>query len=233
MKKFISVWDLPIRLFHWCLVATVFINFWTASHFYDYYEFSLLGFSISLSSMAVHQYSGVFILALLLFRIFWGFFGSTYALFWDFIRGPNAIFRYLKTGISHTEGHNALGALSVLGFLILLMIQVISGLFLEDNTYLFQNAPLYEWISNSTRGLIKTIHEVNKYLLLLLIALHILTILFYTVIKRATLIRPMITGKRPYHKANSPTPKDATHHRPFLALILFLCLVLALYWSLF
>lgn len=233
MKKFIKVWDLPTRLFHWLLVATVFINFWTASHFYDYYEVSLLGVSLSLSSMAVHQFSGVFILALLLFRIIWGFFGSTYALFWDFVRGPTTIFRYLKTGISHTEGHNALGALSVLGFLFLLMVQGMSGLFLEDNTYLFQNAPLYEWVNNSTRGIIKAIHKFNKYLLLLLITLHILTILFYTTIKRSALIRPMITGKRPFDKANSSTPKDATHHRPFLALMLFLFLALSLYWGLF
>src|SRR5699024_8626387 len=95
-------------------------------------DYNLLGVELSLSAMAVHQYAGVGIFILIVFRILWGVFGSSHAVFWDFLRGPKAILDYMKTGISPTEGHNPMGGWMVLAFFVVILLQVSSGLFLED-----------------------------------------------------------------------------------------------------
>ena len=108
----IKIWDLPTRLFHWLLVALIAGAFITEN----------------LGVMEWHGRVGLAILGLIVFRIIWGFVGSTYARFCTFIRGPQAIKAYLK-GEWHGLGHNPLGALSVLGILATVGLQVGTGLF--------------------------------------------------------------------------------------------------------
>lgn len=82
----IKVWDLPTRIFHWTLVIAMVICIYTSYNFTGFYNFGSLG---SYSAMAIHQYSGVMILALLIFRLIWGIIGATTARFTDFIKGPH------------------------------------------------------------------------------------------------------------------------------------------------
>ena len=96
----IKIWDLPTRLFHWLLVLSVAGAFITES----------------LDEMEWHGRVGLFVLGLLVFRLIWGFVGSTYARFTQFIRGPQSIRAYLK-GEWKGLGHNPIGALSVLALL--------------------------------------------------------------------------------------------------------------------
>src|SRR5215468_6407356 len=92
----IRVWDLPVRLFHWVLVILLVVSY--------------LSGQAGGAWMTLHFWSGWAILTLLLFRIVWGFVGSTTARFSDFVKGPRACARYLKclvTGQSTFEtGHN-------------------------------------------------------------------------------------------------------------------------------
>lgn len=226
MNKF-KVWDLPVRLFHWSLVVLISLCLYTGYNFYDYYAYNLLGIELSLSAMAVHQYAGIGIFILIVFRILWGVFGSSHAVFWDFLRGPKAILDYMKTGISPTEGHNPMGGWMVLAFFVVILLQVSSGLFLEDNTYMFKNAPLSGLIKNETRSTLAMIHHYGHYVIFGLVGLHLLAILFYTVIKRAALVGAMITGKRRYDRAHMETPEALTHDHPWIALVLFVIVAAA------
>ncbi|HEX9948302.1 MAG TPA: Ni/Fe-hydrogenase 1 b-type cytochrome subunit, partial [Allosphingosinicella sp.] len=76
------VWDLPIRLFHWSIVALIGLSWWTAENGFD----------------RVHFWSGYALLSGLLFRILWGFAGSSTARFAAFVKGPSAVSAYLRGG---------------------------------------------------------------------------------------------------------------------------------------
>ena len=107
----VPIWDLPTRLFHWMLAGLVGFSWWTAETHRD----------------DLHIWSGMAILTLLIFRILWGFVGSSTARFANFVRGPRAVFGYLR-GDWKGVGHNPLGAISVVALLGLLMVQVGLGL---------------------------------------------------------------------------------------------------------
>src|SRR5262249_12671645 len=111
------VWDLPTRMFHWLLVVLVALQFATA-------EFHLL-------DMRWHFWFGYATLALVLFRVLWGVFGSQTSRFADFVRGPTAVWGYLRSLAPAPKpiGHNPLGGWSVLAMLTCLLLQSVTGLF--------------------------------------------------------------------------------------------------------
>lgn len=226
----IKVWDLPTRLFHWLLALAVLVCVYTSYNFSDYYDLKFLG---SYSAMAVHQYAGTLILALLIFRLIWGIFGATTARFSNFVRGPYHIMQYLKKSVTPTEGHNPLGALMVVALILLLLIQVVTGLFLEDNTYMFANAPLADTIKSGIRNTMFTIHSNGRAVLLWLIGLHVAAIFVYLIVKRQNLIRTMITGKRERAAAHSKTPQSISADRPLIGMLLMIAIIVATYVLLF
>ncbi|WP_432785349.1 hypothetical protein AAEX37_02202 [Oligella sp. MSHR50489EDL] len=171
----VRIWDLPLRLFHWSLVACVIGAFIT----------------VKTGNMEWHMRLGLWTLCLIIFRIIWGFSGTYYARFTQFIKGPGAIIDYLK-GSKKSFGHNPLGALSVLALLGLFGLQVVSGLFTGDG-YLYQG-PLYS-IGRSVRDTMGSIHHATEPLMILLVVLHVAAVLFYKFVKKDDLITPMITGK--------------------------------------
>ena len=116
------VWDLPTRLFHWLLVVLILLLYATG-------EFGML-------DMRWHFWFGYATLALMVFRLLWGLFGSQTSRFADFVRGPVAVGRYVKEQIStnahFSVGHNPLGGWSVLALLLSVLVQSASGLFASD-----------------------------------------------------------------------------------------------------
>jgi cytochrome b len=176
----VVVWDLPVRLFHWLIVAGIAVSWWSAE-----YRF-----------MNVHRYSGYAMLGLLVFRIYWGLFGSPTARFAQFVRGPGAIAKYLREPAAHaTPGHNPLGGLSVIMMLLLLLVQVGLGLFVTDIDGL-ESGPLSYLVSFETSRILAERHETIFNVLLAFTALHIAAILFYLFARRTNLIAAMITGRR-------------------------------------
>ena len=180
--KKVSVWDLPTRLFHWCLVILVIFSFITAK--------------IGGNAMQYHEWSGSAILALLLFRLVWGFVGSRESRFATFVYGPATVFRYalniLQPDSRHYLGHNPLGGWSIVAMLSALMIQAGTGLFANDD--IITEGPLYSWVSKATSDWITWVHRLNQQVIIGLVAIHILAVLFYLFYKRENLIKPMITG---------------------------------------
>ena len=173
----VYVWDLPIRLFHWLLVACVIGAFITAK--------------IGGNLMVWHGRLGLIILGLLVFRIVWGFVGTTYARFPQFVRGPQTILAYLR-GQWQGQGHNPLGALSVLGLLGIVLAQALTGLFANDDIAF--NGYLVPLVGSELSGQIASIHRLMENALIALIALHIGAIVFYAWVKKHNLVKPMLNG---------------------------------------
>jgi cytochrome b len=203
-KKFsIRVWDVPTRLFHWLLVGLVL--------------FSIITGNIGLSAMKYHEWSGYAIIVLIMFRLLWGVVGGQYSRFSSFIKGPKAVFRYatslFKTGYRHHIGHNPLGGWSVIAMLTSILIQAGTGLFANDD--ILTEGPLYHLVSKETSDWLTGIHHLNKNVLIVLVLIHICAVLFYLIVKRENLIKPMITGCKIWNH-----PQDATWGSPLVALIL-------------
>jgi cytochrome b len=177
----VRVWDVPVRLVHWLMVVTVAGAWWTAET----------------GRMNWHQYCGYALLALVSFRIYWGFLGSSTARFSRFVRGPGQIVSYLKGRWVHVPGHNPLGALSVVALLALLLAQVVLGLFAVDVDGI-ESGPLSTYVSFDAGRLAASWHDKLFDVLLWLIGLHIAAVLYYLLIRKENLIGPMLSGKRAY-----------------------------------
>jgi cytochrome b len=171
------VWDLPIRLFHWLLTGLIAFSWW----------------SVEYGHTSWHIWSGCAILTLLIFRLLWGFVGSSTARFGSFVRGPRAVVDCLRgrwTGVGHTP----LGALSILALLLAVTVQVGLGLFSEDEDGIFMG-PLARLVSTDTSDEVRDIHALWFYVVLGLIILHVLAILYYRLFRGRKLTKPMITGR--------------------------------------
>lgn len=182
MKQKIKVWDLPTRLFHWTLVLAFAFMWYSADK--------------GGTMLAWHLRCGLLILALLVFRVCWGFWGSDTARFGSFVRGPSHIKRYLQGKIGENEqpGHNPLGALMVLALLAAVSVQVATGLFAADADTFSYSGYLNGRVSEETGNALRKIHLRFFNLLALLAAVHVVSILFYKFLKKHDLIKPMITG---------------------------------------
>ena len=139
-----------------------------------------------------HIWSGCAILTLLIFRLLWGFVGSSTARFSSFVRGPLAIAAYWR-GTWIGIGHNPLGALSVLALLLALAVQVGFGLIAEDEDGLYLG-PLAKFVTSDRSDWARHIHSLWFNVILALIALHLLAIVYYR-LRGRKLILPMITGR--------------------------------------
>lgn len=178
-----KVWDAPVRLVHWLLVFLVAFSWWTAEE----------------GEMQWHYWSGLTIVGLLVFRVYWGFAGPETARFSRFVKGPGAIAAYVgklfKPNYSATFGHNPLGALSVIAILVALAVQVCLGLIAGDTDGI-NSGPLNPYVDYELGSDAADLHEDLFPYLLILIGLHIAAILFYLIGKRINLIGPMISGSR-------------------------------------
>ena len=184
-RRPVRVWDLPVRLFHWVIVALIVLSFVTGH--------------VGGNAMRIHELSGFSILTLVLFRVLWGFFGSTHARFGDFVRGLAAARSYaavLWAGRSAAyTGHNPIGGWMVLALLLCLLTQACTGLFANDDIMI--EGPLARHVSKETSDWLTGIHHVNFAVLTVLIAVHVAAALFYLLVKRDNLVLPMITGRKP------------------------------------
>jgi cytochrome b len=212
-----KVWDLPVRVMHWLLLAAV-CGSWASQE-------------IEGIPFAVHLGCGYAVLLLVATRIVWGFVGTRHARFSDFVRGPRAVIGYARSLLGGSPrpfvGHNPLGALMVLLLLALLLAQAVTGLFTNDQV--FDTGPLYGYVSGALSDRITTIHKQLFDLILVAIGLHVAAALFYLFAKRENLIRPMLTGRK--SAALVPESERIVSSRVPLALVVLALLGLAL-WAL-
>jgi cytochrome b len=198
------VWDLPTRLFHWTLAVLVVLLYATG-------EYGLL-------DMTWHFWLGYVVLALLIFRVLWGIFGSQTSRFDDFVRGPFAVAAYVRSLFSTNKqasiGHNPLGGWSVLALLVCVLVQAVSGLFATDE--IDTDGPLVPRVSMYTVKLMTRVHHWTENVLLALVGLHVVAVLLYLLLKHENLIAPMINGRK-----NLPQSSQLRFASEWLALALF------------
>lgn len=204
------VWDLPTRAFHWALAACIVGSIVTAS--------------IGGNAIGWHFRFGYAILALVLFRLVWGFAGPRYARFSSFPPSPAAALAYLRGRSGPGAGHNPLGAFSVYALLLALAVQVGTGLFANDD--IMWEGPLRPLVSNAASEWLTRAHRINRLVVIGLIALHLAAVAFYAFVKKERLVRAMIDGDRDVDAALSPPPAEDGARVRARALALFACCAL-------
>lgn len=176
----VRVWDLPLRLFHWLLVACLIGSFAT----------------IKTGNTETHMLFGYSALTLILFRLLWGIFGPRYARFTSFVFSPMSLLAYLRGSSTapRTLGHSPTGALSVFALIAVIGLQATTGLFTSDD--IASEGPLARWVSNASVETASWIHHANERVILGLVGLHLAAIAFYTWVKRTSLVKPMVVGDK-------------------------------------
>ncbi len=147
------IWDLPTRLFHWLLAALVIFSFTTGKLGGDW--------------LTWHFRSGYAIASLLLFRLLWGFAGSRYARFASFLPSPSRVWRTVRLAepraVPVSAGHSEIGTLSVYALLIVLALQVATGVFTNDGS--FTEGPWVKFVSEALSNRLSRIHYYNHWLI--------------------------------------------------------------------
>mgnify|MGYP000155439928 CR=1 FL=1 len=165
----IKVWDPLVRIFHWALVAGI------------TYEM------LAEAGTDTHELVGYSLLGLVAFRVIWGFIGSKYARFSDFIASPANTLAYLKDIlIGHPKryiGHNPAGAA-----MVLLLIFAVAGT--AGTGWAMTTDTLWgeEWIEE--------LHEVAAYGTIVLVAGHVIGVIVASIQHRENLVQAMITGRK-------------------------------------
>lgn len=200
----VRVWDLPTRLFHWLVVILV-----AAAYA-----------SEKLNWMGWHARIGEALLALLIFRLLWGCWGSASSRFRNFVTTPGAALRHLRHVFVHEPdlqiGHNPAGGWMVLLLLALLLGETLSGLYVNNDVA--DDGPFTAWMPAWAANAITALHSILWYALLAAVALHVLAIAIYAMAKGQNLLRPMITGRKQL-PPNIAAPRMAPAVPAWLALL--------------
>jgi cytochrome b len=208
------VWDWPVRVFHWTLVAAFIGAFVTNRLGVSYFKY--------------HAFCGYTVLVLVAFRLVWGFVGTRHARFLAFLRGPRYALDYFqklrKGRAPHYAGHNPLGAWMVLTLLLALGAQASFGLFANDE--IFNAGPLVGLISKQHSLLLTSLHSKLFYWIGAAVVLHVAAVLIHVAIKREPLVRAMITGRKPAHIVSAN--EEIASSRSWVALAIFLTITAAL-----
>ncbi|MBI3773938.1 MAG: cytochrome b/b6 domain-containing protein [Gammaproteobacteria bacterium] len=238
----VKIWDLPVRIFHWALVA--------------FFTFSYLSGE---EETPLHAWSGYAIITLLIFRLVWGFVGSQHSRFADFVRSPREAVAYAGDTLSGRAkrymGHNPVGGLMVIALIFSLFATTLTGLVtygvdegkgplgaMKDT----RSQPVkYEqlkyssglmavaWADNdgdeeaagsSVAGtksykhekdsLIKEVHEFFANFTLFLVFIHLLGVAFESFVHRENLVRAMVTGYKPKTIENHSDNLDSSAKQP-------------------
>lgn len=166
----VRVWDPFVRLFHWALV-TSFVVAWFTAH----------------SMAAIHHLAGYAAGALVLLRLAWGLIGTRYARFGQFIRHPGTILGYLKAIATGSEarhiGHNPAGGAMIIVLILTMGATALTG-----------------WLTTTDQfwGVwwMQKLHDLLAHGLLLLIGLHLAGVMLASLRHRENLIGAMVTGMK-------------------------------------
>ena len=202
----VRVWDPFIRIFHWSLVAGFAIAYFSGE-----------------DEGVLHAYSGYVVGILISPRLLWGFVGSKYARFSQFLYSPGQVIQYLKGLRSgkpdHYLGHNPAGSWMIFALLISLVMTTVSGLQaygIEGHGPLADaqsGAPTFaastsfirdaradddadEHEGNDEEEEWEEIHEFFANLTLLLVFIHVAGVIVASRMHGENLARAMVTGNK-------------------------------------
>ena len=214
-----SIWDLPLRLFHWsfmiCVIGAI--------------------ISAKLDNMNAHERFGLAILGLVSFRILWGFIGSPTARFANFVKSPQAFWHGLRAMVKKPDqkhdsrdepaGHNAVGGYATLALLFIPLMMALTGSFSSDD--ILYDGPFYhlmpQWAQQAGK-----MHHIGEKMIFLIILLHISALLFYYFRLRKNLVTPMVTGRalKAKHIAQAGTGGQLSPARTAVGVILLIGFVI-------
>jgi cytochrome b len=201
MAQRILVWDIPTRIFHWILVLSFSGAFLTGD---------------SERWRDIHVLFGYTVLGLIAFRLIWGFIGSRYVRFAEFVCHPAIVthyfFRLLKGDAEHPIGHNPLGAVAIL---LLLLLGITSGI---------SGWAIYEEIGGD--DWLEQLHEYSSNVMLAMVLVHITGVLVSSYLQKENLIFAMITGRK--HGASNQAISSSY---PLIALLLLTVLIGSWIWA--
>jgi len=205
----IRIWDLPTRLFHWLLVMAVIGSF--------------VSVKLGGNAMIWHGRFGYIVLALIFFRLIWGFVGTHHARFAQFIKSPKAILAYIKNP-AETPGHSPIGAISVIVLIALFLAQALAGLFASDDIAF--DGPLVKYVASAWVELLTSFHRLNEWVLLTLVGVHLCAILYYKYAKKINLISAMITGDKEWADTAPLVQDDSKVRLKAMALLIAIALIM-------
>lgn len=212
----VRVWDWPVRLFHWTLLALVATSVATAYAGGTWMEW--------------HMRSGFTALALLTFRIAWGFAGTRWARWSSFVHGPAVVLRYARTLVvpphATSVGHNPLGGYMVVALVGVLLLQAGTGLGANDD--ILTEGPLAKFLSKATSDRLTSIHVLNQWVIYVLAGIHVLAVLFHRVRFGEDLVGPMLSGVKRLPQRFSGHGIGATPH--VRALVIAAACGVAVWW---
>jgi cytochrome b len=172
MKQALPVWDALVRIAHWSLLVAIALA-WLSGEVFGWF--------------AIHQPAGYAAIAIVSVRVIWGFIGTRFARFTQFIHGPASVWRYAHA-VLHGKapryvGHNPLGGWMVIALMCSVMLTVVTGwLFTTDR---FWGDPV-----------VHLLHEVFAWSILVLAALHVAGVMYTSRAHHENLIGAMITGRK-------------------------------------
>ncbi len=199
----VLVWDVPIRVVHWLIAVLVAAAYATWR----------------LNWMGWHGRIGYTLLALLLFRLLWGFFGAETARFSRFLTPPRAAAQHLRYALlrepDRQVGHNPAGGWMALFMLALLLAETLSGVYVAND--IADVGPFTASVPAPVANAIEASHAIFWNILFAAILLHMLAIVGYATVKGQNLVAPMITGTKvlPY---SVPAPRMASMARAAIVL---------------
>lgn len=186
----ITVWDAPIRVFHWLMVLSFSGAYLTSESEYWRLVHVTLGYTLG---------------GLVAFRLVWGLLGTRYARFGSFVRGPSSVMRYLRSLLvglpEHHAGHNPAGALAIVLLLLSSMAIVLTG-----------------WASYNDIGgdWLEELHEGAANFMLFVVGVHVAGVVLASWLHRENLVLSMLNGK----KQGTPSEGIRWTWRPLALLLL-------------
>jgi len=205
--RWVRVWDLLVRWFHWTLVVAFFVAYLTGDDL-----------------LTLHVWAGYLVGGIIVLRVVWGVVGPKHARFTDFVFAPLTVWRYLldlpRFRTKRYLGHSPAGGAMVIVLLLGLAMTVWSGLetyAAEENAGpLARSLPISRelaqertgarlWLASEDEnrkgadgggGLWEDLHEALANLMLGLVFVHIAGVVLTSLVHWENLIRAMITGKK-------------------------------------
>lgn len=169
-KQTVSVWDPIVRLFHWSLVLSFAVAWLSAESWRD-----------------LHEWAGYAAALLISVRILWGFTGSHYARFRQFVRKPASVIAFGRAMLRHQEprhiGHNPAGGYMILGLLAAMAVTALTGWMYTLDAFWGE-----EWVEK--------LHEATATLMLVMVIAHVAGILYTSHQHQENLVKAMISGKK-------------------------------------
>lgn len=192
IDKVVRVWDPLVRVFHWVLVAA-----FTVAYFTDDEDLLL-----------PHVWAGYVVIALLVFRLLWGFIGTVHARFSDFIYAPSVVMSFIRDTLQGEAkrylGHNPAGGWMIVLLLVTLTLLSITGVVLYGADE--HAGPLAAIMAGTSEDVVEVFEELHEFFAdfsVFLVMIHVAGVAMESILNKENLVWAMVSGYK--RAATEPT----------------------------